>query len=316
MIDAILSTIDRGQRFLVAAHGNPDGDALASTMALANALLEMGKEVVAYNQDGMSAELAFLPGASLVVDSLEANESFDAGFILDSGELRRAGSHLKDHCKSLVNIDHHPYSENFGSIYYVDESACATGALIYRILKAAGHVISLPVATCIYTAILTDTGSFRYSNADPEAFEIASELVSLGVSPWDVSANIYENRPEKQLRLLTAALKTMIISDCGQLGAVSVTEQMLSETGTGPEHTDGLINYPRSIRGVKVALLFRQTADKCFKVGFRSKGEVNVGELARQLGGGGHHNAAGATLDGDLVTIQEMVFSRLQSLLP
>ncbi len=316
MIDAILSTIERGQRFLIAAHGNPDGDALASTMALTNALLEMGKEVVAYNQDGMSAELAFLPGASLLVDTITADQNFDAGFILDSGELRRAGSHLKEHCQTLVNIDHHPYSENFGSIYYVDETACATGALIYRILQAAGHAISLPVATCIYTAILTDTGSFRYSNADPEAFNIAAELVGLGVSPWEVSANIYENRPERQLRLLTAALKTMIISDCGRLGALSVTEQMLAETGTGPEHTDGLINYPRSIQGVKVALLFRQTAGDCFKVGFRSKGEVNVGELARQLGGGGHHNAAGATLSGDLANIQQMVFSRLQSLLP
>jgi phosphoesterase RecJ-like protein len=316
MIDAILSIIDRGQRFLIAAHGNPDGDALASTMALANALLEMGKEVVAYNQDGMSAELAFLPGASLMVDTITADQSFDAGFILDSGELRRAGSHLKGHCQTLVNIDHHPHSENFGSIYYVDETACATGALIYRILQAAGHTISLPVATCIYTAILTDTGSFRYSNADPEAFKIAAEMVHLGVSPWDVAANIYENRPEKQLRLLTAALETMIISDCGRLGAVSVTEQMLVETGTGPEHTDGLINYPRSIQGVKVALLFRQTAADCIKVGFRSKGEVNVGELARQLGGGGHHNAAGATLSGNLANIQELVFSRLQSLLP
>ena len=108
----------------------------------------------------------------------------------------------------------------------------------------------------------------------------------------------------------------MIISDCGRLGAVSVTEQMLVETGTGPEHTDGLINYPRSIQGVKVALLFRQTAADCIKVGFRSKGEVNVGELARQLGGGGHHNAAGATLSGNLANIQELVFSRLQSLLP
>jgi phosphoesterase RecJ-like protein len=316
MIDAILSTIERGQRFLIASHGNPDGDALASTMALANALLEMGKEVVAYNQDGLSDELAFLPGASLVVDSIAADQCFDAGFILDSGELRRAGSHLKDHCQTLVNIDHHPHSENFGSIYYVDETACATGALIYRILQAAGHAISLPVATCIYTAILTDTGSFRYSNADPEAFNIAAELVGLGVSPWEVSANIYENRPAQQLRLLTAALKTLIISDCGRLGSVSVTEQMLAETGTGPEHTDGLINYPRSIRGVKVALLFRQTSNDCFKVGFRSKGEVNVGKLARQLGGGGHHNAAGATLSGDLTTVQQMVFSRLQSLLP
>lgn len=316
MIDAILSTIRGGHRFLVASHGNPDGDALASTLALANALLEMGKEVVAYNKDGMSAELAFLPGATMVVDTLAEGEEFDAGFILDSGELRRAGSHLKQYCKTLVNIDHHPHSEQFGGIHFVDETACATGALIYRILEAAGHPVSLAVATCIYTAILTDTGSFRYSNADPEAFNIAAKLVGLGVSPWEVSANIYENRPEQQLRLLTAALDTLTLSDCGRLGALSVTERMFAETGTGPEHTDGLINYPRSIRGVEVALLFRQTTGDCFKVGFRSKGKVNVGELARQLGGGGHHNAAGATINGELAEVQETVFTHLQSLLP
>lgn len=316
MIEAILNTIRRGHRFLVASHGNPDGDALASTLALTNALLEMGKEVVAYNQDGMSAELAFLPGAAMVVDALAEGELFDAGFILDSGELRRAGSHLKQCCKTLVNIDHHPHSEKFGSIHFVDESACATGVLIYRLLEAAAHPVSLAVATCIYTAILTDTGSFRYSNADPEAFNIAAKLVGLGVSPWEVSANIYENRPEQQLRLLTAALNTLVLSDCGRLGALSVTNQMFAETNTGPEHTDGLINYPRSIAGVEVALLFRQTADDCFKVGFRSKGNVNVGELARQLGGGGHHNAAGATLKGDLTEVRNAVFTRLQSLLP
>lgn len=316
MIDAILSMIRQGKRFLVASHGNPDGDALASTMALANALLEMGKEVVAYNQDGMSAELAFLPGGDMLVDHIDAQHQFDAGFILDSGELRRAGSHLKQHCRSLVNIDHHPHSEQFGDIHFVDEAASATGVLIYRILRAAEHAISLPVATCIYTAILTDTGSFRYSNADPEAFNIAAELVGIGVSPWEVSANIYENRPEQQLRLLTAALDTLKISACGRLGALSVTERMFAETGTGPEHTDGLINYPRSIRGVEVALLFRQIAEDRYKVGFRSKGKVNVGELARQLGGGGHHNAAGATLAGSLADIQEAVFQRLQDLLP
>lgn len=316
MIEAILSTIKQGRRFLVASHGSPDGDALASTMALTIALLEMGKEVVAYNRDGLSAEMAFLPSASLVVDSIEPTQVFDAGFILDSGELHRAGTHLRDHCKTLVNIDHHPHSEDFGSVYYVDDTCSATGALIYRILQAANHPISLPVATCIYTAILADTGSFRYSNADPEAFRIAAEMVALGISPWEVSANIYENRPECQLRLLAATLETLRISDCGRLGAVCVTEQMFKDTHTGPEHTDGLINYPRSIRGVMVALLFRQVSHDCFKVSFRSKGEVNVGELSRQLGGGGHHNAAGATVNGDLATIQQLVFSRLQDFLP
>ncbi len=316
MIDAILTVIAQGRSFVVASHGSPDGDALASTLALSIALREMGKEVVAYNRDGMSAEMAFLPEAASVIDRLAEDHIFDVGFVLDSGELNRAGSFLRDRCTTLVNVDHHPESEDFGDIYYVDESCCATGALIYRILQAAGHALSLPVATCIYAAILADTGSFRYANADREAFLIASEMVARGVSSWEVSSCMYENRSECQLRLLATALKTLKVSDCGRLGAIYVTHQMFLDTGTGSEHTDGLVNYPRSIAGVLVALLFRQTADRCFKVSFRSKGAINVGELARQLGGGGHHNAAGATLEGELVTIQETVFNRLQEFLP
>jgi phosphoesterase RecJ-like protein len=314
MIQAILSTISAGNRFLVASHGNPDGDALASTMALALALREMGKEAVAYNRDGMSGEMAFLPEASTLVSELAEDDRFDAGFILDSGELRRAGKHLAQCCRILVNIDHHPCSEHFGQIRYVDESASATGTLIYRILTAAGHVISLPVATCIYAAILADTGSFRYSNADPEAFRVAADLVKRGVRPWDVASNIYENRPEKRLRLLGKALETLTVSSCGRYGSITVTSGMFVETGALPEHTDGFINYPRSIGGVEVALFFRQTGPQQFKVGFRSKGKVDVGQLARDLGGGGHHNAAGTTLEGSLEQVRQVVFSHLDNI--
>ncbi len=316
MIDAIVSVIAQGRSFLVASHGNPDGDALASTLALSIALREMGKEVVAYNRDGMSAEMAFLPEAASVIDRLDEGRSFDVGFVLDSGELNRAGTFLRNRCTTLVNVDHHPKSEDFGDIYYVDEKCCASGALIYRILQATGHAVSLPVATCIYAAILADTGSFRYANADQEAFRIASEMLALGVCSWEVSSSMYENHPECQLRLLAAALKTLKVSDCGRLGSICVTQQMFLDTGTGSEHTDGLVNYPRSIGGVLVALLFREVTERCFKVSFRSKGAINVGELARQLGGGGHHNAAGTTLEGDLETIQETVLSRLQDFLP
>ncbi len=314
MIQAILSTINAGKRFLVASHGNPDGDALASTMALALALREMGKEAVAYNQDGMIGEMAFLPGASTLVSELAEDEKFDAGFILDSGELRRAGNHLAQHCRMLVNIDHHPCSEHFAEIHFVDETASSTGTLIYRVLAAAGHAISPPVATCIYAAILADTGSFRYSNADPEAFRVAADLVERGVCPWDVAANIYENRPEKRLRLLARALETLTVSACGRYGSITVTSSMFAETGALPEHTDGFINYPRSIRGIEVALFFRQTGPQQFKIGFRSKGRVDVGQLARNLGGGGHHNAAGATLEGSLEKVRQSVFSHLDSI--
>ena len=314
MIQAILKAINEGSRFLVASHGNPDGDALASTMALTLALREMGKDAVAYNGDSVTSEMAFLPCVDTLVTELNQNERFDAGFILDSGELRRAGLHLAQHCEMLVNIDHHPHSERFGSIHFVDETACATGALIYRILKVGKHEISTPVATCLYTAILADTGSFRYSNANPEAFRIAADLVERGISPWEVASNLYENRPEKRVRLLARALQTLTVSNCGRYGSISVTEDMFEETGAEEEHTDGFINYPRSIQGVEVALFFRQISQKEFKIGFRSKGRVDVGQLARELGGGGHHNAAGATMKGLLEDVRQAVFSRLDGM--
>jgi bifunctional oligoribonuclease and PAP phosphatase NrnA len=315
MVAAILKLIENGRRFLVASHEGPDGDALASTLALANALREMGKEVVAYNRDGVPAAFDFLPGADTVVRSIENDADFDAGFILDAGELRRAGTHLRDACRTLVNIDHHPHSEHFGAIHYVDEGASATGVLIYRILQAAGHEISPAVATCIYTAVLSDTGSFRYSNADPEAFRIGAEMVEKGVSPWGIASCLYESQSAERLRLLARALATLTVSSCGRYASVSVTAAMYEETGTGPEHTDGFVNYPRSIRGVEVALFFRQIGPSAYKVGMRSKGQVDVGALSRHLGGGGHHNAAGAEVEGTLEKIRETVFARLDQLL-
>jgi bifunctional oligoribonuclease and PAP phosphatase NrnA len=315
MIKTILEKINAGQKFLVASHESPDGDAMASTLALANFLRECGKDVVAYNRDGVPKDFDFLPGGETLVERLDPGAFFDVGFVLDAGELRRAGVHLKDVCHSLVNIDHHPHSEDFGDIYYVDESASATGAMIYRIIKASGRVLSPDVALCIYTAILSDTGSFRYSNADPEAFNVAAEMVAHGVRPWDVASGLYESQDEKRLRLLALALATLTVSPCGNYASVSVTSAMMEQTQAGPEHTDGFVNYPRSVRGVEVAIFFRQVGEQTFKVGFRSKGKVDVGALSREFGGGGHHNAAGAVVEGTCEHVCETVFSRLDAIL-
>ncbi|NJC87632.1 MAG: bifunctional oligoribonuclease/PAP phosphatase NrnA [Desulfuromonas sp.] len=315
MIESVLSAIREGRRFLVASHENPDGDAIASTLALANALHEMGKDVVAYNRDGVPDDYRFLPGWETVVTTIPDDARFDVGFVLDAGELRRAGSWIKGTCRTLVNIDHHPHSENFGEIHWVDEKASATGVLVYRLLRAADWPISRDVATSIYTTILSDTGSFRYSNADPEAFQVAGEMVALGVDPWSIASGLYESQEESRLRLLALALPTLDVASCGTFAAITVTEEMLAATGSRPEHTDRFINYPRSIRGVEVAIFFRQTGPNCYKVGFRSKGKVDVGALAREFGGGGHHNAAGAMIDGPLPAVRDQVFSRLGELL-
>ncbi|KIH76798.1 phosphoesterase RecJ domain-containing protein [Geoalkalibacter ferrihydriticus] len=311
-IRAILEKIEQAGRILVVSHSSPDGDAIASTLALANALREMGRDVVAFNADPVPQPLQFLPGAETMVHDLAGIASFDLGFLLDAGELRRAEAPLDEICRTLINIDHHPYSESFGEINYVDEKASATGALIYRLLKAGGYTISPEVALCIYTAILSDTGSFRYSNADPEAFRIAAEMVEQGaINPWDVAGGLYESQDEKRLRLLALSLATLYVSPCGSFASLTLTDEMMHRTGAGHEHTDGFVNYPRSIRGVEVAILFRQIGPEVYKVGFRSKGRVDVGALARQLGGGGHHNAAGAEVQGSLEDVRGLVFSRL-----
>lgn len=316
MIQKIVNLIERSQKILVASHESPDGDALGSTLALTNALREMGKEAVAYNRDPAPLDYAFLPGYDTLVDKVDDSQVFDAAFVLDAGELHRAGSWIRDHCRILVNIDHHPYSEDFGDIYFVDTQASATGALIYRLLLACGHQLSCDTATCIYTAILSDTGSFRYSNANPEAFQVAGEMISLGVDPWSIASGLYENQDLCRLKLLGLALPTLRISACGQYASLAVTLDMYLKAGAKDEHTDRFINYPRSIRGVEVAIFFRQLEKNHFKVGFRSKGEIDVGALARAMNGGGHHNAAGAELEGELDAVQEWVFARVAELLP
>ena len=315
MIGAILKTIEGGQRFLVASHEGPDGDAISSTLALTLALRSLGKDVVAYNRDGVPDSLTFLPGSATIRTTLELSERFDVGFILDAGELRRAGEHLAQRCDLLVNIDHHPFSEHFTSLHYVDEQASATGVLIYRLLQSGNIPLTPEVAFCVYTAILADTGSFRYTNADAEAFRVAGEMIALGVNPWDAASGLYENQPELRMRLLACALATLTISSCGRYGSVSVTTEMFAATGARAEHTDGFVNYPRSIHGVEVGLFFRQTGPDYFKVGFRSKGRVDVGAISREFGGGGHHNAAGAQLQGDLESVRSRVFQRVDQLL-
>ena len=315
MIEAILQLINQNQTFLVASHESPDGDAIGSTLALTNLLREMGKDVVAYNRDRAPLEYAFLPGYASVVNEVDDTRAFDAGFILDAGELKRAGSWIKGCCRKLVNIDHHPCSEDFGDLYYLDTEACATGVMIYRILQAAGHTLSLDVATCVYTAILADTGSFRYSNANPEAFRVAGEMIKVGVDPWSIASGLYESQEKERLALLAMALPTLQVSACGRYASLAVTLDMYDKTGAIEQHTDRFINYPRSIRGVEVAIFFRQLDHNLFKVGFRSKGNIDVGALARAMHGGGHHNAAGATAEGSLEVVQKRVYDKVSLLL-
>jgi phosphoesterase RecJ-like protein len=314
MIPKIISEIEANTSFLITAHENPDGDAVGSTMALGCFLQSRGKDVAVYYCDPIPDNYLFLPLAESVVRTIP-DRSFDVSFVLDAGELKRAGEEFVSFPGKgkIINIDHHPYGEQFGDINLVDPKASATGAIIYRIIKHSGYAVDYDTALCIYTAIVTDTGSFRYSNADSEAFRITGELVELGINPWFIAERLYESQPRKRLELLALALATLTVSEQGDFASVTVTLDMYKKTGAGPDLTDGFVNYPRSIHGVEVAVLFREVRQGVYKVGFRSKGKVNVSALAAAFGGGGHHNAAGCVVNGTIDEVRKTVFSHLEN---
>lgn len=312
MIDRIVAEIAAHGSFLVTTHESPDGDAVGSSLALGSYLRRLGKEVTIYLRDPLPDLYAFLPLADQVVHTIPSRP-FDVCFVLDVGEFRRAGEELMNFqgVGKFINVDHHLQCESFGAINLIDPEAAATGVLVYRIIRAAGHEVDYDTALGIYTAVITDTGSFRYSNANQEAFVIAGEMVARGVNAWSIAEKLYESQPQQRLELLALALATLTVSPRGDVASITVTLDMYQKTGANAELTDGFVNYPRSIRGVEVAVFFREINPGLYKVGFRSKGKVNVSALSAGFGGGGHHNAAGCVIAGPLEEVREKVFTHL-----
>ena len=316
MIARIVAEIAANSSFLVSTHEGPDGDAVGSSLALATYLRKLGKDVTVFFKDPVPDLYAFLPLADRVVHSLP-DRDFDVCFVLDVGEFRRAGEELVNFTRvgKFINIDHHLLCDRFGALNLIDAEAAATGVLLHRIIKAAGHEPDYDTALCIYTAVITDTGSFRYSNANQEAFTVAGEMVAHGVNAWFVAEKLYESQPRKRLELLALALATLAVSSRGDVASITVTLDMYEKTATNAELTDGFVNYPRSIRGVEVAVFFREIKPGLYKAGFRSKGKVDVSALAAAFGGGGHHNAAGCTIAGSLEDVRRQVFAHLAEVL-
>lgn len=314
-ISNIVAAIRQSSTVLVVSHEGPDGDAVGSSLGMAAFLRAIGKQVTVHLADPVPELYRFLPGADLVTPTIP-DQDFDLAFVLDVGEFRRAG---KQFCsftriKQTINLDHHLTCENFGVYNLIDSSAAATGLLVWRVAAAYGFTADYDTALCLYVATLTDTGSFRYSNANREAFEVAGLLMEQGgLNAWSVSEKLYESQPRKRLELLSEALQTLEFVKGGQVASITVTLDMYARTATNAELTDGFVNYPRSVAGVEVAILFRQVEERRFKVGFRSKGMVNVAMLAKSFGGGGHHNAAGGMVDGTLDEVKKIVYGAVEA---
>ncbi len=316
-IDEFADFVDRHARFVVVAHESPDGDAVGSTLAMANVLAEQGKEVVVYNQDPVPYNFQFLPGANRWQTDLGDEGPFDATIVLDCCEPSRLGPDFPDAGwgEEVAVVDHHKtWDSEFADVYVRDVEAAATGEILYRFASRFGEP-SMDVAENLYCCMMTDTGSFRYSNTSRTAFRIAGELVEIGVEPWKMTSEIYENQPRERLELLCDVLGTLSMSSCGRLAFLRVDQEMVDDVGSDEDLTDGFINYARSIRGVEVATQLRERDDGVWRISFRSRGRVDVSRLAEEYGGGGHHNAAGCVIDEEPDRIEEMLGDTLRELL-
>jgi phosphoesterase RecJ-like protein len=297
-------------KFAILSHVRPDGDALGSTLALALSLKELGKDVRAWNEEGMLEKYNFLARAELLTQPPGTPEDFDVVVALDTAVQNRLGSTTAaiGSAKLWINIDHHPSNPCYGDLVYIDPTAPATGQILFEFLTNQKFPITPAIAENLYAAISTDTGSFQYPNTTTRTFEIAGELVRRGVDVGRVSQLLYENFPRRRIELLRDLLATMRFACDGKVAYFSLSQAAAAALGVIPEDNEGLIDHLRAIRGVIVAIFFEELPDGKVRVSMRSKNEaVDVCAICTQFGGGGHVLAAGARVRGTLPEVEKRI---------
>jgi phosphoesterase RecJ-like protein len=311
LIEAIAKELRDNKRFLLTTHVNPDGDAIGSLGALALVLEDLGKEVVAYCQDEIPGFLRFLPYSERIVREIPGPNGFDVAVVLDCGELDRIGNAAEalQQVEKIIHIDHHSSSDDFGQLNLVRPECSSTAEILYEIFQAIPASLSSEAAENIYTAILTDTGSFRFANTTARALDIAAEMVALGVAPDKIASEVYDSMSPERLQLLALSLNTLTLRANGRLATMQVSRRMLEETKTSVMDTDGFVNYPRGINTAEMAIFFREMDSGKVNVSLRSRGGLNVAEFARNYDGGGHHNAAAFRAEGSLTEVVEEVLA-------
>jgi phosphoesterase RecJ-like protein len=316
--DASFADIGRvlrdNQRITVMSHVRPDGDALGSQLALGLSLRALGKDVRIWNADGMLEKYSFLPAAASVTKPPAEPEDFDVAIALDTAIQNRLGTALPaiKSAKVWINIDHHPSNPRYGDLVRVDSDSPATGQIIYELIKHEGLPTNRDIATNLYVAISTDTGSFQYPNTTARTYEIAAELVRAGVDVGKTNQLLYENYPRRRVELLRELLRTLRFERGARVASFSLSLRTAAELGVLPEDNEGLIDHIRAIRGVVVAAFFEELADGKVRVSMRSKdARFDVCAVAQKFGGGGHTLAAGARVRGSLAEVETKVLEAI-----
>lgn len=298
MLSQVVELIENKQQFGITTHIKPDGDGVGSSLGLYWLLKSLGKSAEVIVRGDVPLAYRSLPGAEEIRDIEKIDKKYDAIFVIECSDLERPGiAGLED--EFTVNIDHHATSEHFGTINWIDSTASAVGEMIYNLCKAIGGRVTREIAECVYMALVTDTGSFHFSNTTERTLKVASELIKAGVKPADISEAVYNNYPWSRIELMRQVLGTVRRDESGRVAYLRQTMKMREAAGAVDGDNNGFVNIPLAAREILAAVYMREVGENQFRVSLRSKGDINVAKVAEKYGGGGHRNAAGLRIEGD-----------------
>lgn len=306
-INQALEKITSAKEVIITSHIRPDGDSLGSMLGLSHYLRSLGKNVLLTMEDDVPGLFHFLPGIPTIVHSkgLPLNKKYDLLIVLDtSPDPSRIGETLASLQVPILNIDHHSSNSKAADFYIVDSQAAATGEIIFQLLQLANADITSEIAVCLYTAIVTDCGFFRYANTTPATLKHAALLVENGAKPNEISENL-EKTTLDDLTALRDVLSTLELSNDGRIASITLTMETLSKNISS---TDIFINYIRSIAGVEIAVMYKMTDQEIIRVSLRSHG-ADVNQVAQIFGGGGHQRAAGCSIHGKIDEVKKQIIT-------
>lgn len=312
LMDKSIEIVKSSKTIYLCSHVQPDGDNIGSLLALGMAIKKLNKDVNIIKVDEIPKDFLFLPNIDMIKEQNTLG-TIDLFISLDNGDIERLGigKELALRAKKIINIDHHITNDNFGDINIVVPSAAATGEIIYRFINEMGVEIDKDIATCIYVAISTDTGSFMYDSTTSITHLIAADLINKGIDLNEIIVNIYQSRSLSRTKLHITALNTLELLCEGKVAVVSVSRKMLEECNSNMEDAEGIVSYIRDIEGVEIACILKEVEDEEIKISLRSKSKINVAEICSKYNGGGHKRAAGCTINKNIYDAKETILKEI-----
>ena len=313
LMEEVIKLIQESNNIYIASHVQPDGDNIGSILALGMAIKKLKGKVNILKVDDIPLDYHFLPNLELIKEH-DADQPIDLFIALDSSDIDRLGlgKQFALRANKIINIDHHVTNDNFGHINIVSTSSGATGEIIYKIIKKMGVEIDKDIATCLYTAISTDTGSFMYSSTSHITHLIVADLLKVGIDNNYINVNLYQSRSIERTRLFINSLNKLECFLDGKIGIIAVTQEMLRDNNTKLEDTEGIVSFIRDIDSIEVACLLKEIDNNEIKVSLRSKKEIDVSKVCNKFNGGGHVRAAGCTIYGKIDDAKQLILEEIK----